>query len=173
MPSGEILEFLSLPKEPGIPAHNLVLKVGCLCAIMRNLSIEDGLVKNARVVVRELHERFVGVELLPNSSYIARGKVYCLPRIIFEFQPKYCPWTVQRRQFPLRLAYSTTFNSCQGLTLNRAVIDLRTPVFTHGQLYTSISRVRHRDHIRCFFGGQESGNLGKKTTNIVYKELLL
>lgn len=83
---------------------------------MRNLSIENGLVKNAQVVVRELHERFVKVELLPNSTHMTAGKIYCLTRIIFEFQLKFCPWTVQRRQFPLQLAYSTDFNSCQALT---------------------------------------------------------
>lgn len=94
LPSGEVLEFLALLKEPGIPAHELSLKVGCLCTIMRNLSIDNGLVKNARVL--ELHERFVKVELLPNSSLIRENKVFCLPRIIFEFQPKFCSWTVQR-----------------------------------------------------------------------------
>lgn len=160
-------------KEPGIPAHELTLKVGCLCVVMRNLSIDNGLVKNARVVVRALHERYVKVELLPNSSYIPQGNIFCFSRIIFEFQPIFCPWTVQRRQIPLRLAYSSTFNSCQGLTLNRAVIDLRTPVFSHGQLYTSISRLRHRSQIRCFFDRIEKHDLNKTTRNIVYRELLL
>ncbi|CAG8668261.1 7543_t:CDS:1, partial [Scutellospora calospora] len=51
----------------------------------------------------------------------------------------YCSWTVHRKQFLLRLAYSTTFNSYQGLTLDRIVIDLRIYVFAHGQLYIAIS----------------------------------
>ncbi|KIK37042.1 hypothetical protein CY34DRAFT_93438, partial [Suillus luteus UH-Slu-Lm8-n1] len=29
-------------------------------------------------------------------------------------------WTVNRKQFPLRLACGTTFNGCRGLTLSRA-----------------------------------------------------
>ena len=77
---------------------------------------------------------------------------------------------MQRKQFPLRLAYATTFNSCQGLTLDRAVIDLRVPPFAHGQLYTSISRVRHRNHIRSFFNQDNEEGL---TSNIVYRDLLL
>ena len=32
--------------EPGVPPHNLSLEVGCVASIMRNLSIEKGLVKN-------------------------------------------------------------------------------------------------------------------------------
>ena len=51
-----------------------------------------------------------------------------------------------RRQFPLAPAYVTTFNSCQGLTLDRVAIDLTRPVFSHGQLYTALTRVRNRTH---------------------------
>ena len=68
------------------------------------------------------------------------------------------------------MAYATTFNSYQGLTLDRAVIDLRVLPLSHGQLYTSISRVRHRDHIRSFFNQENAEGL---TSNIVYKDLLL
>jgi len=77
---------------------------------------------------------------------------------------------MQRKQCPLRLAYATTFNSCQGLTLDRAVIDLRVAPFAHGQLYTSISRIKHRDDIRSFFNTDNERGV---TTNIVYKDLLL
>ncbi|KAG1877063.1 hypothetical protein C8R48DRAFT_591067, partial [Suillus tomentosus] len=79
------------------------------------------------------------------------GETHCLPRITFSFNPPRCSWTVNRKQFPLRPAYATTFNSCQGLTLQKAVLDLRTDSFTHGQPYTALSRVRcHRD-IRALF----------------------
>lgn len=43
--------------ESGVPPHTLALKIGCIVSIMRNLSIEKGLVKNVRVQV---------VGLLPN-----------------------------------------------------------------------------------------------------------
>ncbi|PVF90961.1 hypothetical protein CPB86DRAFT_720334, partial [Serendipita vermifera] len=36
-------------------------------------------------------------------------------------------------------------NSCQGMTLDKVVIDLRTDVFAHGQLYTALSRIRSRE----------------------------
>ncbi|KAF8235284.1 hypothetical protein L208DRAFT_1257646, partial [Tricholoma matsutake] len=48
-------------------------------------------------------------------------------------------------QYPLWLAYATTFNGCSGLTLNKSIIDLQTEVFAHGQLYTALSRVHHCD----------------------------
>ena len=164
-------EFLHEIHEPGIPPHELYLKESAVCVLMRNLSLEEGLVKNARVVIKKLLENVIEVELVgPEAANRDKGKMYHLLRILIEFQPRFCSWTMQRKQFPLRLAYATTFNSCQGLTLDRAVVDLRVAPFTHGQLYTSISRVRHRRHVRSFF---DSENERGVTTNIVYKDLLI
>ncbi|KAG2076748.1 hypothetical protein BDR04DRAFT_1044228, partial [Suillus decipiens] len=67
----------------------------------------------------------------------------CIPRINFA-HPNRSSWTVNRRQFPLRPAYATTFNGCQGLTLARTVLDLRTDPFAYDQLYIALSRVRMR-----------------------------
>ncbi|KAG2069095.1 hypothetical protein BDR04DRAFT_1022412, partial [Suillus decipiens] len=40
-------------------------------------------------------------------------------------------WTANRKQFPLRPVYATTFNGSQGLTLEKAVLDLRADSFAH------------------------------------------
>lgn len=165
-------DLLTMFHEPGIPPHELRLKESAVCTLMRNLSVEEGLVKNARVIIRGMLEKVIKVELIPNAEHLPSGRCFLLPRIVFEFQPKFCNWTVQRRQFPLRLAYATTFNSCQGLTLDRTVVDLRTPVFAHGQLYTSLSRVRHRSCIQAFFSSEATAE-DPITKNIVYKRLLL
>ncbi|KIM65900.1 hypothetical protein SCLCIDRAFT_54687, partial [Scleroderma citrinum Foug A] len=72
-----------------------------------------------------------------------------------------------RRQFPLAPAYATTFNSCQGLTLDRIGLDLTIPVFSHGQLYTAMSRIRHRTHVLIRLPPEQTS-----TTNVTYHELL-
>ena len=47
--SGQIStnEFLREIHEPVVPPHELHLKESAICVVMRNLSLEDGLVKNA------------------------------------------------------------------------------------------------------------------------------
>ena len=107
---------------------------------MRNLSIDNSLVKNTPVVITRLRKCSIEVKVIYGSG----GEIYDIPRINFEFTPRFAPFTVNRRQFPLRLAYATTFNSCQGLSLQRVVLNLRTPDFAHGQLYTAFSWVRDR-----------------------------
>jgi hypothetical protein len=42
---------------------------------------------------------------------------------------------LNRRQFPVQLAFAMTINKAQGQTVQRVGIDLRKPVFAHGQLY--------------------------------------
>ena len=178
LPVGAEDDLLATMQEPGVPPAALSLKVGCIASIMRNMSIEDGLVKNARVQVVSLQPNVVQVRLLQQGGIrrrtpgagLADMPTFFLPRIGFEFQPPRANWTVQRRQFPLRLAYATTFNSCQGLTLDRVVLDLTKPVFAHGQLYTSLSRVRSGSDIRIL---RCPGERGVPTPNVVYRILLL
>jgi hypothetical protein len=76
--------------------------------------------RTAKVVIKHLHEKVIEIRLINSTS---EPRTFCIPHITFGFQHVSCPRTIQCRQFPLRLAYATTCNSCQGLTLNRVVLD--------------------------------------------------
>jgi len=161
------MDSLALERENGVPAHELKLKQGCISTIIRNIDINEGLVKNRRVLVERLYEKFFQIHLFDSSSH---RLTFYIPRITFEFQPINGPRTIQRRQFPLQLAYATTFNSCQGLTLDKVVLDLHSNVFSHGQLYFSVSRLRQRDACRKLM---IEDNDTWETKNVVYRELLM
>jgi hypothetical protein len=77
--------------------------------------------------------------------------------------------TVVRKQFPFRLAYAVTYNKSQGQTLDRAVVDVRNPVFAHGQMYTAISRVRKGEDIRmlCLRSQVKNRNLDSEYISVV------
>jgi hypothetical protein len=167
-------DFLPLLTHNGIPLHHLRLKTGSICSLMRNMSVKKGLVKNARLIIEQLHHRFIQVRVINNLTNTISDPL-CIPRIRFDFTPNNCSWTVSRVQFPLRLAYATTFHGCVGLTLDKTVLDTRTDVFTHGQLYTSISRVRNRTDTRLLRNEDDHPDHEHLhiTTNVVYKELLL
>ena len=47
-----------------------------------------------------------------------------------------------RSQFPLRVAYAVTIHKSQGMTLNKAVVELGEHDFTRGLTFVAISRVR-------------------------------
>ena len=49
---------------------------------------------------------------------------------------------VYRTQFPLILAYAVTIHKCHGLSLDCAIIDLSSKVFSDGMSYVALSRVK-------------------------------
>jgi len=77
------------------------------------------------------------------NSIVSDVENVLIPRITFTHELP-SVHTLIRRQFPLAPAYATTFNSCQGLTLDCITIDLTRPVFSHRQLYTALTRIRTR-----------------------------
>ncbi|THH05790.1 hypothetical protein EW146_g9808 [Bondarzewia mesenterica] len=158
-----LLDYFTQLKHPAVPAHELALKVGTICTIERNLAVDKKLVHNARVEVVNLRQRSVDVRVIGDTE------VHSLPRILFAFNPPYSSWTVTQRQFPLRVAYATTFNSCLGLTLDRIVVDIHMCVFAHGQLYTALSRVRKQADVLLL----TTDDYDEYATHVVYKELLL
>jgi ATP-dependent exoDNAse (exonuclease V) alpha subunit len=50
-------------------------------------------------------------------------------------------------QLPVRPAWALTIHKSQGLTLERAVVDLTHPTFAHGQLYVALSRLRSLERL--------------------------
>ena len=136
-PPGEYIDVLT---HHGVPPHKLSLKDNAVCSIMRNISLDKGLVKNARVIVLNTNKYYIEVQ--PVNS----RRSYLLTRINFTFKPTNFSFSINRNQFPLRPAYATTFNSCQGLTLdNFVVFDFRVDPFAHGQLYAALTRIKDRN----------------------------
>ncbi|KIO00511.1 hypothetical protein M404DRAFT_152443 [Pisolithus tinctorius Marx 270] len=135
---------------------------------MRNFSIDQGLVKNCRVVIIATSQRLITVHIInehDNTESITDDIL--IPRITFTAS-LHSGHTLLRRQFPLAPAYATTFNSCQGLTLDTVGIDLTRPVFSHGQLYTALSCIRHRSHARVLLPQGDN-----TTLNVTYHEILI
>ena len=63
-----------------------------------------------------------------------------------------------------------TINKSQGQSVKHVGLDLRTPVFTHGQFYVAVSRVTSVGNIKVILGEEERG---RDTKNVVYREVLL
>jgi hypothetical protein len=165
-----VLDYVRHQRPSGMPDYCLTVKVGGVYRLLRNFSIEEGLVKNVRVVVIGTGSKLITVHLL-HSAQTPRANSsndILLPRITFKERLR-SGHTLCRRQFPLAPAYASTFHSCQGLTLDRVGIDLTQDVFTHGQLYTALSRIRHRSDAIVRLPTLECST----TTNVTYKELLI
>ena len=108
--------------------------------ITRNLNFNERLINGQKVQLLSVsaNARVLQVKLLDGSN------VVLLPRINFKPKLGRNGLNFTRTQFPVRLAYACTINKSQDQTLTKVGLDLRPPVFSHGQLYVALSRARGR-----------------------------
>ncbi|XP_033142724.1 uncharacterized protein LOC103861187 [Brassica rapa] len=160
------LEYLNSLEFPGLPAHKLRLKVGVPVMLLRNLNQKEGLCNGTRLIVTHMGEKVIKTELLTATK---KTDPILLPRIILSPLESNHPFTLKRRQFPIRVCYAMTVNKSQGQTLSNVALYLPKPVFSHGQLYVALSRVTTPKGLKIL--DMSSNVEGSKTIdNIVYRE---
>ncbi|XP_020989722.1 uncharacterized protein LOC110276956 [Arachis duranensis] len=76
----------------------------------------------------------------------------------------------QRRQFPLTVCFVMTINKSQGQSLSHVEFYLPKSVFTHGQLYVALSRVKSRSGLKILILVKD-GIPKSLITNVVFKEV--
>ena len=64
-----------------------------------------------------------------------------------------------------------TINKSQGQSFPNVGLYLPKPVFTHGQLYVALFRVRSREGIKILIANSSKHEDNEKIENVVYKEV--
>ncbi|CAN1794941.1 ATP-dependent DNA helicase PIF1 [Linum perenne] len=133
-----------LPGEEKIYLSSDTLTTPGPIMLLRNLNPSAGLCNGTRILLTHL------------ANNVVRGL------IIGD--------TFEGRQYPLRLCYAMTINKSQGQTLEHVGLYLPSPVFSHGQLYVAISRVRSADGVHIVIENDDALP-SNSTRNIVYNEI--
>ena len=142
-------DFLNGVASPGIPPHRLELCRGALVMCLRNVAPDLGLCNGTRGIVISLRKYLVELRLLlPGGS--SSPRTVWVPRILCDSSADAdLPFTMRRRQFPLKPCWAMTINKSQGATFKtRLGIWLPRPVFAHGQLYVALSRAGSFANVR-------------------------
>lgn len=116
------------------------------------------------------------------------GETAFIPRITLTPSNLDLPFKLERRQFPVRLAFAMSINKAQGQSVKQVGLNLQSSVFTHGQLYVALSRSTTKQGVKAIFPHGRvqfldehsyivdkslAGNSDCSTQNIVYPEVLL
>ncbi|CAN1790241.1 ATP-dependent DNA helicase PIF1 [Linum perenne] len=139
------------------------------------------IVTPTNVVVSEINDYLLDqIQVTDLGNHLLRGiivggamegTVVAIPRIVLDVKDTKWLFILKRSQFPIRLCYAMTINKSQGQTLDQVGLYLPKPVFTHGQLYVAVSRVRSAAGLHIVLGNEESARQDV-TRNIVYDEIL-
>lgn len=116
------------------PQHHLTLKIGVPVVLL--IERLDGYLLQGHIMT---------------GNHI--GETVCIPRIVLNGTSHRWPFTLQRRQFSIRLCYAMTINKCQG------------------QTYVAISRVSSKDGLKILIE-DDDGQATSVTKTIVYQEVL-
>ena len=163
------VEYLRSLNASNLPPGELRLKTGAPIILLRNLAPAQGLCNGTRLLVRSMSQRVLEATILSGDHH---GEVAFIPRLLLspsEGNGSEYAFKLTRLQFPVRLAFAVSINKAQGQSVNHVGLDLRVPVFSHGQLYVALSRATSRDRIRILLPPYEGT---PRTLNIVYPEVL-
>jgi ATP-dependent exoDNAse (exonuclease V) alpha subunit len=159
------IEYIHNRTPSGFPPYELRLKVGMICVMICNYDPQAHLFNGTRVQILQIQRNLLKVKVLTGTG----GHVAYIGRKKFEYGRKRTEPGISftRTQYPLEPGFCLTINKSQGQTLDRVGVDLTArQCFSHGMLYTAMSRVRSASSLRILSG------LRDKAVNVVDPELI-
>jgi ATP-dependent DNA helicase PIF1 len=109
--------------------HHLLLQVGSPIILLRKLD-SPKFCNGTSVSVKKMLGNVIEATILTGKG---EGETVFIPRI--PLIPTDLPFNFKRLHFPVRLAFAITINKSQGQSIKYCAVDLRSPCFSHGQLY--------------------------------------
>ena len=154
--------FLNSLTPSGMPVDCLKLKIGAVIMLLRNLDLKAGLCHGTRLMVRALQNNYIDGEVLKGVSV---GKRVFIRRVQLTQSDLNLSFTLKRRQFPVRLAYSMTINKSQGQTFDKVSVYLKT-LASH--IANSMLHVQELDHFNSLFFNVDKHSLQDRSFNKCY-----
>jgi hypothetical protein len=104
-------EFLNTIILAGMPPHRLAFKVSVPIILLRNFDAALGLCNGTRLIIWRLKRRLIITQIIGGTP---AGNIFNIPRITTTTNRSKWPFTLQRHQFPLQLAFAMTINKAHG-----------------------------------------------------------
>ncbi|GJR48806.1 ATP-dependent DNA helicase PIF1-like protein [Tanacetum coccineum] len=147
-------KFINGLKFAGVPNHILTLKVGVPIMLFRNIDQANGLCNWTRLQVLKLTRTSIQAQIINGTHF---GKKVIIPRLRITPSDKRLPIKIARKQHPLSLSFVMIINKSQGQSLSKVGLYMPCPIFTHGQLYVALSRVKSNRGLKVVVCEEEGG----------------
>jgi hypothetical protein len=100
-------EFLNTIAASGIPPHELKLKIGAIVILLKNIDSRQGMCNGTRLIVEELRDNVILAAIAAGKH---KGRKVFIPRITMSPGDSDLAFTLNRKQFPIMLAFAVTIN---------------------------------------------------------------
>nr|GFA69144.1 hypothetical protein [Tanacetum cinerariifolium] len=139
--------------------------------LLRNLDLANGLCNGTRLICKRFDPNVINAEIVIGQH---AGVRVLLPRIpLAPSEEDMFPFKLKRTQFPVRLSFVMTINKAQGQTIPNVGVDLPESVFSHGQLYVTLSRGISCTTTKVLMKPEKQfDQRGVYTSNVVYQDVL-
>lgn len=124
-------------KESTLTEENLVLKKGAYVMCIANLDLGLGIANGTTGTVVDFTPEKLPVVQFDKHKIVIGKK---------EWKSENVPG-ISVFQIPLILAWGITIHKSQGLTLDKAIIDIGKDLFEAGQMYVALSRIKSLDGV--------------------------
>ena len=162
------VEYLNSINCSSLPLHKLELKKDCPVMVLRNLNPEERVCNGSRGILMRYQNRVLEIRLITGQH---AGSMVFIPHMSITPAETQIPFEFCCRQFSIRLCFAMTINKSQGQSAAHVGLDLRNPIFTHGQFYVAISQVTSAVHrLRAIWDSRLTTAM---TKNIVYPEEII
>ena len=122
-------------KESTLTEEKLILKKGAFVMCITNLDLSMGIANGSTGIV---------CDFTPKKLPIVQFGEHKIVISIKEWKSDNVPG-ISVYQLPLILAWGITIHKAQGLTLDKAIIDVGNDIFEAGQMYVALSRLKNLD----------------------------
>lgn len=146
------------------------MKLGLPVMLLRNLNPSQGLYNGTRLKILRIGQYVLVASILGDEN---DDRIEFIPRFTLSTLSTLStlngqlPFILTRKQYPVRVSFAMTINKSQGQYLMVVGVDLRNPVFLHGQLYVALSRATSASGLSVFLPDKQT-----IAENVVYPEIL-